>query len=178
MEHVTKGDRMTSAIGEKVLAARQAFENAKELIDHAAKVLDELEPATLFERLRVWDAYRSAKDLLKVITEPEMTLRKTIFAEAFPEAVENTNTLELGEGWKLKANNKYTRVIDESTLTGTLAELREMKVNTDLLVENKPVLDMKMYRLLTAEQHQVLSQSVTTKPAAPELELVAPKEKK
>jgi len=130
------------------------------------------------EVIAVWNLHVSVNNLLKDLIPVEMEVRKTLFAMAFPEPVENTNTLELSHGWKLKAMHKFDRKIDEAAMPDILAELQNLGVNTDILIKYIPQLEMTNYRSMTEENRTIFNQCITTKPGSPSLELIAPKVKK
>src|ERR1700733_10667740 len=54
--------------------------------------------------LMLWDGKKKA---LFDVKKAEMELRKYIVSRAFPSATEGTNTLELGNGYSLKAGVKF-----------------------------------------------------------------------
>ena len=73
-----------------------------------------------------WDAWsqdrvllhwKALKDSLAQIKSDEMEFRKYVVSRAFPDAHEGTNTLELGNGWELKAQIKYNyKLLDNDTV--------------------------------------------------------------
>ena len=115
---------------------------------------------------------------LKRVREEEMALRKAILAKAFPGGKIGTNTLELGNGYKLKGVFKIDRKIDEATLQVTLKQLRERGVPTDELVRWKPELAARTYNKLTDADKLIMDGTLVVKPASPSLEVVPPKESK
>ncbi len=52
-------------------------------------------------------AWQASKDALTKAKEAELDLRKYVVSRAFPAPKEGVNTLELGEGYKLKASVKF-----------------------------------------------------------------------
>lgn len=134
-----------------------------------------LEQTVLFAH---WSAALAALPKAKEAIENEMKLRKEMMATFFPEPVEGVNTLDLEQGWVLRANYKIDRKIDEAMLPTVNAQLREIGVNPDPLVRYKPELDTKAYKALVQINPiaaKVFDDAMTSKPASPILELKAPK---
>lgn len=173
-----------SKIYEKAAVINTLIETAiQNTITHISNELSELremitDTSSVEELVSVWNAHVNLLEIIKEIIPAEMDARKTVFARAFPDPKENTNTLELAAGWKLKAVHKLDRKIDEATLSVVLEELAKMGVNVDLLIKYKPELELAAYRTMTAENLVVFNQAITTKPGSPQMELVAPKVKK
>lgn len=125
-----------------------------------------------------WAAALAKLPDAKVLIENEMKLRKEMMASFFPTPVEGVNTLDLEQGWVLRANYKIERKIDEAMLPTVNAELRKIGVNPDPLVRYKPELDTKAYKALVQINPiaaKVFDDAMTSKPASPVLELKAPK---
>lgn len=127
------------------------------------------------EKLKRWNELRETIAAFKTTIDEEMTLRKELFAEAFPSPVEGTNNLELPGGWVLKTTYKLDRKLDSSALPAVLAELRKHDVPADSLVDYEPKLNLKMYRTLSDANRSIFDQAMTIKPASPTLELNPPK---
>lgn len=68
------------------------------------------------ELIILWD---QRKKVLTQAKEQEMELRKYIVSRAFPEADEGTNTLELGNGYQLKAVVKYSYKLRDNNIVET-----------------------------------------------------------
>jgi hypothetical protein len=105
----------------------------------------------------------------------EMELRRLLVAALFQTPAEGTQYEDMPAGWRLKLQYKIDRKVDEAALPAVKDRLREIGVNPDLYVVNKPELSLTSYRLLTEEQRQILDQALIIKPASPTLELVPPK---
>ncbi len=74
------------------------------------------------EVLVLWDDTK--KDLEKA-KEAEMTMRKYVVSRTFPNATEGTNTLDLGNGYKLKAGVKFNyNLKDNETVRNALHRIR------------------------------------------------------
>ncbi len=68
--------------------------------------------------------HKQMQDDLVVLKEKELELRKYIVNRAFPQKEEGTNTLELGNGYELKAVVKYNyKLADNDTVEKTLQEI-------------------------------------------------------
>lgn len=128
------------------------------------------------DKLTRWHNLQKQLEPYKKLQEQEMALRKEIIAEMFPNALEGTNVLQLGNGWRLRATIKLDRKVEVEKLAATKEELIKRGVNPDRLLRYKPELVVKEYRTLTEEQQKVMDYAITTKPASPQLELVAPTE--
>lgn len=135
----------------------------------------QIEDGDMFTKLRRWEALSRIQGSLKMVTEPEMTARKDCMAAAFANPKEGTNTLELGNGWKLKGVRKIDRKLNEDALPVVKEALAKSGVLVDRLIEYKPSLSITEYRELTAEQVAILNEALTEKDGAPSLELVPPK---
>ena len=128
--------------------------------------------------LSQWGAALAQLPDAKAIVENELKLRKETMAAFFPAPVEGVNTLDLEQGWELKATYKIDRKIDEAALPAVTLELRAMGVNADTLIRRKPELETKNYKMLVQTNPiaaKIFDQAMTSKPASPVLELKAPK---
>lgn len=68
--------------------------------------------------------HKQMQDDIASLKEKEMELRKYIVNRAFPKKEEGTNTLELGNGYELKAVVKYNyRLADNEIVEKTLEEI-------------------------------------------------------
>jgi len=132
----------------------------------------------MFDLLTQWTDAAAALEMAKKITTHEMTLRLQVMDAFFPSHVEGAAKHELPHGWVLKGTAKLNREIDETALPAILETMREAGFKTDALIEMKPVLQLKVYRELAAislTAIAIFDEALTIKPAAPTLELVAPK---
>lgn len=130
---------------------------------------------TLREKLEQWYVL---KDQLKQISEQEMALRKELVASYFPERVEGTNTVDLGDGFALKAQHKLNRKVDLGTLSAMRDRLTQNRIKVDALVEYKPSLVLREYRQLTEEERQLFDSCLIISEGSPTLEVAAVKKKK
>lgn len=115
---------------------------------------------------------------LAVLKEQEMTLRKRLFAEAFPIAVEGTNSFNLPDAWVLKGTHKLDRKVDIAAYNQLLPNLRKAEVPVDRLLRWDPSLVTGEYRTLTPAHLHLFDQILIIKPGAPSLEIVLPKKAK
>jgi hypothetical protein len=107
-----------------------------------------------------------------------VSLLKAKITEAFfPGCPEGTTNYPLPNGYKLKHELKFYRKLDAEALESIRDPLAKTGVSLDLLIRKKPELELKAYRMLTAEQRRVFDAVLTTTPAKPEITLVAPKAK-
>lgn len=121
--------------------------------------------------------WKEMADELRILRKAEMELRRTLFAHAFPNPTEGTNTLPLSRGWVLKGQYGLDRNIDEAALTTMLDDLREQEIPEDI-VQRKPLLVKKVYNKLTDVQRQVFDQCLIIKPSSPSMEIVLPAKNK
>ena len=116
------------------------------------------------------------KIILELAKEIEMDLRLKLFAGAFPNPKEGTNTRKLPDGRALKGQHTIRRVIDEAALPSTLQAMREHGVaNTDVLVRYKPELAKREWNTLSDEAKLIFSPAVVATPGSPQFQVVTPK---
>lgn len=132
------------------------------------------------------------KDQLSKAKEAEMQMRKYIVSRAFPDATEGTNTLELGNGYQLKAVTKFNYNLDPDLdkVEAALGEIAGMGNEgafiADRLVKWEASFLLTEYRKLQEDdatdiQKQIkkrIDQVLTITDAAPQLEIKEPKVKK
>jgi len=152
----------------------------QQFIDHAKVTLDTLQqlnmPGNQDPYLRVLDAWEQVSNLLSEIKDREMDMRLRLFAGAFANPKEGTNTHRLPDGREIKGQYKVNRYIDEAALPSTLQALREHGVaNTDVLVRYKPELAKREWNSLSDEAKLMFSPAIIATPATPSLEVVIPK---
>jgi len=120
----------------------------------------------------------------------EMELRKAIMSQAFPNAVEGTNNLDLGSGYTLKGVKAVTYDLTNSDKAGwktdEAIEAIEKLGNegafiAERLVKWKPSLSVTEYKALSvndpvqAKIKALIDNALTLKDGAPTLEISAPK---
>jgi hypothetical protein len=132
--------------------------------------------------LMEWQALKAAiaakKAELLPLTTREVNLRKTIQELAFPSQAEGTKYYELGEKWRLSSAVRYERKINREQLPSVLMALSSSGVDATNLVRYTPELNVRTYRELPPEHQQLVDTCLETKPKAPELELIPPKDDK
>lgn len=112
----------------------------------------------------------------------EMDLRTQVSKLCFPEPTEGTNTLELGNGYKLKLQHKFNYTLGgneevEMALNKIANTDNEGNFIAERLVNWKPSLAIKEYREADEKYKVHLNKVLTIKPASPALEFVEPKGK-
>ena len=107
----------------------------------------------------------------------EVTLRKELFGEAFPNPIEGSkeNKCELGDGYILQGDYKINRRVDESALP-TVREKLSHDV-FDKVIKFKASLNKAGFNSLTAEQKAIFADAVIETPGTPALEIKQPKRK-
>lgn len=137
--------------------------------------------------------WQQAKDILAKAKEDEMEIRKTAVKIYVPTPTEGTNTVELGNGYELKAGIKFNyrlaeNDIVESCLDRIAAIGNEGKFIADRLVSWTPSFLITEYRVLQEEKEKgnptaiqilnIVSEMLTITDAAPSLDIKEPKKKK
>ena len=128
-------------------------------------------------------------------------MRKEAFELLFPAPKEGTNTVELANGWQLKATYPIDRKVDAAlvqqlrglrlgdlpqellvklcvdlgTVTSDTPVLEALRLNVDELLNYEPKLVVKPYRQLTAEQTLLFDRCLDSKPGSISLEISQPK---
>lgn len=140
----------------------------------------------LSHKILLWQ--NKAAELERVKAE-ELVLRNEVTKMAFPNAVEGTNSLDLGKGYIFKAVVKYNYNLSESkqprnggepwATTKALNKIEalgnEGKFLAERLVTWKPELSIKEYRDLDEKYKTIIDTVLTITPGTPALEIVTPK---
>lgn len=133
--------------------------------------------------------WKNAKETLNIAKEAEMQLRNRIVNDSGlfdPEKEEGTQTVSLGAGWKVKAVKgiNYSTLNSNGEAFQVLAQLDQMgevvsHIAKDLFKFDANLRTGKYKELakVNPEAYKLLQTIITTKPASPTLELVAPKSK-
>lgn len=120
---------------------------------------------------------------LETVKKNEMELRKYIVAREFPKAEEGVNSVQIGNGYELKATVKFTYNLDnkDDKVNIALDEIaktgNEGNFIAERLVSWKPSLSIKEYRELEPQYKKIIDKVLTIKDAAPTLEIKEPKGK-
>lgn len=134
--------------------------------------------------LQLWQAKYAELENAKAA---EMGLRKAVFEVQFPDAKEGTQRVAIGNGWFLKAVYPMNYRLDGDKTEGVQEAIAKLgakaEVVGDRLVNWKPELSIKEYRLLEKQELSDIEQQIkklidgvlTVKPGAPQLELEEPK---
>ena len=112
----------------------------------------------------------------KQLKDDEMELRLKLVGHFFPTPDEGTNTVDLGNDWKVKDKHAINRKCDEASFEAVFEKLPEG--SKDRLIKYKPELVLKEYRKLPLREQKIFDQALIIKPGTPTLTLVPPKEKK
>lgn len=145
-----------------------------------------------------WDAksrdevlaeWEGRKTLLATAKEREMEFRKYVVSRAFPDATEGTNTIELNNGYSLKANVKYNyKLSDNDIVKKTLDKISKVgnqgSFIADRLVSWHPSFLLTEYHKLQEDQTEesktilkLVNEMLTIDEAAPSLEIKEPSKK-
>lgn len=121
------------------------------------------------EQSKTLEAWRYASHQLTNWKTQESELRQQLAEQLFPNAKEGTNTLEIGNGWKLKlvAKTNYKVTGDERAVQNVHLQTNAIKM--------KPELSLAAYKLLSDAHKAIVDEVLTTSPGMPALELVEPK---
>lgn len=149
-----------------------------------------------------WDAksrdevlaeWEGRQQLLARAKEGEMSFRKYVISRAFPNPTEGINTVELNNGYSLKANIKYNYKLAENKIVEAgLDKIAKIGNHgsfiADRLVSWTPNFLLTEYRELQKQSEdglgeaklmlKVISEFLTIEDAAPGLEIKEPKGKK
>ncbi len=136
--------------------------------------------------------WQSRQQLLTRVKENEMAFRKYVVSRAFPNPHEGTNTLELGEGYALKAGVKFSyNLASNEIVEAGLNKLAKIGNNgsfiADRLVSWTPNFLLTEYREIQKQAKdglgeaqlmlKIISEFLTIDDAAPSLKLKEPKSK-
>lgn len=136
-------------------------------------------PAKLKNLLKEWDAVKNKiaplKEQLDPLVAQERAIRKQI-VDSFEQKQEGSkNEIGLANGYTLKMNYKLKREIDEPALKNLYKELEEANVPVEMLIKQKPQLELKIYRALTEQQKEVVDKALIIKEDSHSVEIIAPK---
>lgn len=127
--------------------------------------------------------YKMQEELAELKTA-EALLRRRIYDQFFPNAVEGTNNHELddGTGAVLKAKRVVDRKVDEAALDAYKAASKEEgsnlpKLPWNKLIRYKPELSKTEYNKLTEEERHACDGVLIIKDGSPQLEIVIPKKR-
>lgn len=131
------------------------------------------------EKLATWYTTKQQLDALK---EQERVMRDEIVsALATSDKLEGTENIDIGNGYKLKVVKKLNYSLDKQKLDDVLIHIEDNFENGKFLVERlvkyKPEMSTAEYKKLPQEVKVIFDAVVTTKEAAPSIDIVAPKNK-
>ena len=163
-----------------------------EAVNKQPLILDSLNPLDALSQDELLVKHIALKRAVEDAKEAEMELRKYIVNRAFPEKTEGMNTLELGNGYQLKAKIAFNyNLADNDTVERTLDKIAKIGNQgifvADRLVSWKPSFLLTEYRNLveaapaSAEAQEILAvvgEMLIVTDAAPTLEVREPKKKK
>jgi hypothetical protein len=131
------------------------------------------------ELIMKWEASRKALEAAKA---SELELRNAVKTVCFPDALEGTSRIELGNGYELKCvaklnytladNDKVEAALDRLEKTGN-----EGAFLAPRLVNWKPSLSLSEYRDLAPQYKAIIDDVLTVKPGTPTIDIVEPKGK-
>lgn len=149
-------------------------------------ILDDTELAALMphQKLEYW---RDLAAFAKLATEAEKNTRRAVVAAYYDPALgDGTHNIDLGDGFKLKlVNSTNYKLDDNEKVDQALEQISRIGADgtflADRLISWTPKLSVSEFKKLEATNagHQqikeVLQTILTTGPAMPTLEIVAPK---
>lgn len=138
---------------------------------------DQVVHATEKEMLAAIKEWSEVSTKLEEIKEREMHLRKFIVAQTFPKPKEGTNKA-IFEHIEINYNHKIDRKIDEAVLDVSKEKFRKAGIVIDGVVDYKPVLNTKAYRLLNKTQMKLFDTALTIKDGSPQLKITIGSPKK
>ena len=124
------------------------------------------------DKLRVWN---DAKSIAAHHAAIESTLRDQLVKELFSNKEVGSETIEIDNGWTLKATKKLDYKLDNSE--GQTVALCAILVDdlASKLIKWKPEISVSTYKELDATTQVLFNGCLTIKPAKPTLELIPPK---
>lgn len=145
------------------------------------------------ERDKLLEQWRKEDAIVAAAKAAEMETRTKLVTLLFdPAKDEGTETLELGNGWKVKAQKKLNYTLGNSRADPkfkdveaaldtieSLPEIAEASFIAERLVRWKPELTLTEYRNLNTDARyakikEIIDRVLTVKPGSPSLELIEP----
>jgi len=128
------------------------------------------------EQIAAVQAWNEAKNELDRFKQQESMLRDELVKLLFSSKDEGTESIEVSNGWKLKAVKKLDYKLDNKD-NQIVAICAMLDPDTAKRLFNwKPDLSVSTYKQLDATTQSLLNGCLTIKPAKASLELVPPKE--
>jgi hypothetical protein len=127
--------------------------------------------------LELWHAKTIELEKAKQIVAEEQMIRGACVRQFFGEhPAEGTNSLDLTDGYVLKATVQYTRTVDKAAFLNIADQLRELiGPKVDEVVRWKPELATGEFRKLQGDAAALLNSVITTKSGLAGMEIVLPK---
>jgi hypothetical protein len=122
-------------------------------------------PPTVETQIKEW---REIASWLEKAKQTEMDLRQKIANYFFPKPSEGVNRV-IFPGHEVVVDHKINRKLDEAQLDHVMAEMPEDFRTLGVLIEYKPKLCMKGFRILPEAALAIFSQALTETPGAPTL---------
>jgi hypothetical protein len=128
-------------------------------------------PEQAYQRLQVW--FEQSKQLAELKTS-EILARKELANFYFAKPQKGVNRLDLGGGFDLKLDYGFDYTVDEAALDSVKAsDVKRLKLPMDDLIVYKPVLSLREYNKLNAEQKKFVDEFIDAKEKSPQLHIVA-----
>lgn len=116
--------------------------------------------------------WQELKTWLAEAEEKEMTLRKAICKQLFPEPKEGSNKF-ISAGIEAEMKHHIYRKVDEPLLTQLGPELRKWGISVDSLIRRKPELIVRAYKDLDARKRKLFERVLTISDGSPQLTINA-----
>lgn len=137
---------------------------------------------TVEERDALLSKWHQAVKVLEAAKATELELRNAAVKALFDGTKSGTQSIDLGNGYKVKAVVKFNYSLDKEKIDGALAKMEAMgdegKLLASRLVKWSPSLSTTEYKELPAKYVGIIDDVLTISPGTPSLELVEPKAKK
>lgn len=140
--------------------------------------LPEPTPYTAADAMAQLPEWYEVQQKLKKLRAYEIQLRNKIFGVLFPNWVEGVNRIVLPDQYRLKAECELSRKVIEELLDSHKTAFRKAKIKSEELIEWKPHLILKGYRVLTEDQRKVFDEVLEIKESTPSLSIEPPATKK
>lgn len=116
--------------------------------------------------------WKLVADELAEIKVRERDLRTFIIAQTFPKLKEGLNRV-IHEHIEINVTHTVSRAVDDAVINSATKEtFRKAGIMLDALIERKPVLVIKAYRLLNKTQMKLFDTALTIKDGSPQMKIV------
>lgn len=116
------------------------------------------------------ERWNEIKEEIRALQASELTLRKFIFAQAFPKPKEGMNRV-IREGMEIAAKHTIYRRVDKTAFATMAPDLRKKGINLDALIEMEPKLVLDEYRKLDVRKRKIFESVLTITDGTPTVDV-------